>query len=467
MNKKTIWSLVAVVVLVLLGFWAARHFAKNEPARELVASSHPAWPPIMYQAGDQIIGAGPEIVAKIFSELGVKVASRSEGAWDMVQEKAKSGALDVLDAAYKTTERETYMDYSIPYTVDPVVLVVKHGKAFAYDKWEDLIGKKGVVMTGDSYGQDFDNFLKEKLNPTKVATPAEAFALLDKGEADYFVYALYSAKSYIAQNKIADKVDIIAKYVSSENFYITISKKSPFLNLLPRVNALLEKYKADGTIDRIIEKYKQALWGDGLISSAKFNCAENKSVQAVFFKDRVELSLSDGRNMTLPQTISASGARYANSDESLVFWNKGDGAFIEENNQTTFSGCLVASSAATSTSAASATGPAQAPAQMANPASVNCTKVGGTLSIQKRGDGGEYGLCNFEDNRSCEEWALMRGDCPVGGMKTTGFDTIDQKYCAWSGGQTLAVPNSVCTFKDGSKCPTVDFYDGKCSPGKA
>jgi putative hemolysin len=27
--------------------------------------------------------------------------------------------------------------------------------------------------------------------------------------------------------------------------------------------------------------------------------------------------------------------------------------------------------------------------QMANPASVNCTKVGGSLVIQKRGDGGE------------------------------------------------------------------------------
>jgi len=87
---------------------------------------------------------------------------------------------------------------------------------------------------------------------------------------------------------------------------------------------------------------------------------------------------------------------------------------------------------------------------MANPASVNCEKVGGTLTIEKRGDGGEYGLCNFLDNRSCEEWALMRGDCPVGGVKTTGFDSIDQKYCAWSGGQTLAVPNSVCTFKNGS-----------------
>jgi len=103
-----------------------------------------------------------------------------------------------------------------------------------------------------------------------------------------------------------------------------------------------------------------------------------------------------------------------------------------------------------------------APTQLANPASVNCSKVGGNLVIQKRGDGGEYGLCYFEDNRACEEWALLRGDCPLGGVKTTGLDTIDQKYCAWSGGETLAVPQSICTFKDDSKCSTEEFYNGKC-----
>jgi len=106
--------------------------------------------------------------------------------------------------------------------------------------------------------------------------------------------------------------------------------------------------------------------------------------------------------------------------------------------------------------------PAQTLTQLANPASTNCLKVGGNLVIEKRGDGGEYGLCYFEDNRACEEWALLRGDCPLGGVKTTGLDTIDQKYCAWSGGKTLAEPQSVCTFKDDSKCSTEEFYNGKC-----
>jgi putative hemolysin len=103
------------------------------------------------------------------------------------------------------------------------------------------------------------------------------------------------------------------------------------------------------------------------------------------------------------------------------------------------------------------------PVGIANPASSNCVKNGGTVVIQKHDDGGEYGLCFFDDNRACEEWAMLRGDCPVGGRKTTGYDTIDQKYCAWVGGNTTAITDSKCTFKNGKVCGTKDFYEGKCS----
>ena len=198
-----------------------------------------------------------------------------------------------------------------------------------------------------------------------------------------------------------------------------------------------QKYKKVPSIEKPAET---------IINSVTFNCAENKSIKAIFYASKVDLGLNDGRNMTLPQAMSASGARYTNVDESFVFWNKGDTAFVEEGNQTTYKDCSIT------------------PVKIANSASVNCAKVGGNLVIQKRGDGEEYGLCYFEDNRACEEWALLRGDCPVGGRKTTGYDTIDQNYCAWSGGNTLAVPNSVCIFKNGSKCSTIDFYNGKCLP---
>jgi len=77
-----------------------------------------------------------------------------------------------------------------------------------------------------------------------------------------------------------------------------------------------------------------------IINSVTFSCAGNKTVQVLFFADKAELTLSDGRHMLLLQAISASGARYANTDESFIFWNKGNTAFIEESNKTTFKDCI-------------------------------------------------------------------------------------------------------------------------------
>src|SRR5512135_2596988 len=50
---------------------------------------------------------------------------------------------------------------------------------------------------------------------------------------------------------------------------------------------------------------------------------------------------------------------------------------------------------------------------IANPASENCVKQGGTLEIHQEA-GGEVGYCHFADGSECEEWAFMRGECKPG-----------------------------------------------------
>jgi membrane-bound inhibitor of C-type lysozyme len=79
------------------------------------------------------------------------------------------------------------------------------------------------------------------------------------------------------------------------------------------------------------------------INSAKFVCAEGKVINTDFYMSFIYINFTDGKKMYLPQTISASGARYANSDESVVFWNKGDTAFITEGDQNiaTYKDCMI------------------------------------------------------------------------------------------------------------------------------
>ncbi|MHB1087125.1 MAG: MliC family protein [Minisyncoccota bacterium] len=82
--------------------------------------------------------------------------------------------------------------------------------------------------------------------------------------------------------------------------------------------------------------------GEKPLNSATFICDQEKSIKADFYTSKVALTLSDSRTITLPQSISASGARYATESESVVFWNKGDTAFITEGAQgETYSNCEI------------------------------------------------------------------------------------------------------------------------------
>jgi membrane-bound inhibitor of C-type lysozyme len=79
-------------------------------------------------------------------------------------------------------------------------------------------------------------------------------------------------------------------------------------------------------------------------ATVQYSCAAGKSLAAEYFDGptrtapdgrpipggRVTLTLADGRKLTLPQTLSGSGIRYANEGETVVFWSKGDTAFVAE-----------------------------------------------------------------------------------------------------------------------------------------
>jgi len=83
--------------------------------------------------------------------------------------------------------------------------------------------------------------------------------------------------------------------------------------------------------------------GTPVIADVTYSCDAGKTVRAIYKQNAVNVLLSDGRNLTLPHAISADGGRYANDDESFVFWNKGTGAFIMEGAgdaaTTTFANC--------------------------------------------------------------------------------------------------------------------------------
>ena len=69
---------------------------------------------------------------------------------------------------------------------------------------------------------------------------------------------------------------------------------------------------------------------------------EEKSISAIYRDSSVDLWLSDGRTLSLPQVVSGSGIRY--EKEGIVFLSKGSDAFLQEQGITPFENCVENSS---------------------------------------------------------------------------------------------------------------------------
>jgi len=104
---------------------------------------------------------------------------------------------------------------------------------------------------------------------------------------------------------------------------------------------------------------------------------------------------------------------------------------------------------------------AMAQVQLANPASRRCADEGGTLQIEQRPDGAQFGVCVFTDNRQCEEWALFRVECPAGGLRVTGYVTPASRFCAITGGKYDDAKTN-CTLPDGKVCNAEEYWTGSC-----
>lgn len=94
-----------------------------------------------------------------------------------------------------------------------------------------------------------------------------------------------------------------------------------------------------------------------LISTVTYQCDNNHTITASYYEGEeitvpageppvptgsVDVALDGGETATFFQTISASGVRYTDKDESMVFWSKGNEILMLRNDKpdTTYTNCV-------------------------------------------------------------------------------------------------------------------------------
>lgn len=252
-------ALVAAAALVLLGSaCAATPTTQPSACPSFVLTGHPSYPPVAWADGSTLEGGGIDVVRRLAQDAHVGVRVVNEGTWDDAQLAVREGNADAIVGIYLTPARQTYLSYLTPALApDPSAVLIRTGETFHYTNWNSLIGKRGVVGAGESYGPAFDAFLAAKLTTYRVPTLSDIYQQLDAGKADYGLSGYYAAVT-TAPKTIA----IAAPDFVTEGLYLAFGKQSVCGRALAtRFSRDLATLVANGTVKAIfaaeLARYEQ------------------------------------------------------------------------------------------------------------------------------------------------------------------------------------------------------------------
>ena len=236
--KLMLISLLSIVISISV-------FAKNNV---VYVGTNAEFAPFEYLDKNKIVGFDIDLLDAISKETGLEFKIQ-DMAFDGLLPALQTKKIDMVIAGMSATpERQKAVAFSKPYFKAKQVVITTPEKAKSLKSFKDLSGKKVGVMlgfTGDTVVSEIKGVKVERFNAAYAAILA-----LSQNKIDAVVLDSEPAKKYTANNKQF----VIANIPAEEEDYAIAFRKND-KELINKVNAALDKIKANGEYDKILKKY--------------------------------------------------------------------------------------------------------------------------------------------------------------------------------------------------------------------
>ncbi|MBQ7095382.1 MAG: transporter substrate-binding domain-containing protein [Clostridia bacterium] len=247
-------KIIALVLVMLLALTCMAGCGAKKDDNVLVMATNAEFPPYEYMEDGKIVGIDAEIAAAIAEKLGKELKIENVD-FDSIVIGVQEGKYDFAMAGLTVTEdRKEQVDFTDTYATGKQVIIVKEGSKIT--KADDLFAeganhKIGVQLatTGDLYCTwDIED---EKLGTVeRYNKGADAVIALQSGKVDCVVIDNEPAKVFVEQN---DGLKILETEYIIEDYAAAVGKKNT--ELMADINGALKELIADGTVQKIIDKY--------------------------------------------------------------------------------------------------------------------------------------------------------------------------------------------------------------------
>ncbi|MBQ6823149.1 MAG: transporter substrate-binding domain-containing protein [Clostridia bacterium] len=251
MNMKKILCLVLALMMVVTCL--AGCGSKKDDSK-LVMATNAEFPPYEFMQDGKVVGIDAEIAAAIAEKLGKELVIENVD-FDSIIIGVQEGKYDFAMAGLTVTEdRKEQVDFTETYATGKQVIIVKNDSKIT--KADDLFAeganhKIGVQLatTGDLYCTwDIED---EKLGTVeRYNKGADAIMALQSGKVDCVVIDNEPAKVFVEQN---EGLKILETEYIIEDYAAAVGKDNP--ELMKQINDALKELIADGTVQKIIDKY--------------------------------------------------------------------------------------------------------------------------------------------------------------------------------------------------------------------
>lgn len=239
MKKLLKKALIGIMVLSL----SATALAKER----IYVGTNAEFPPFEYLENGKITGFDIELMNEIGKVLNADIKIQ-DMTFDGLLPALQLKKVDVVIAGMTATEeRMKTVAFTQPYYTASQVIIVKEGDN-SIKSFEDLKGKRVGVMlgfTGDTVVSEIEGVKIERFNAAYAGIMA-----LKADKADAVVLDSEPAKNYVKQNPGLKLAEADA---AKEEYAIAIRKNDKAL--LEKIEKALTEIKANGTYDKLIEKY--------------------------------------------------------------------------------------------------------------------------------------------------------------------------------------------------------------------
>jgi len=212
----------------------------------------PDFPPVIFKQAGKLAGVEVDLAHLLSKELGRPVEF-VEVNWNVQINALMEGRTDIIMSGMSVTQaREVRIDFTSPYMRSGLMAAMRSEDAPRYNSIDRLF--LDYLSVGVVQGTTSDVFVQHKMPKARRIPLSKADDAVYEFQArriDLFIHDAPSIVWLVAENEAALKG--LWKFLNEE--YIAWGVRKGDDELLSQVNAILEQWKEDGTLQKVLVKW--------------------------------------------------------------------------------------------------------------------------------------------------------------------------------------------------------------------